>query len=286
MKSKILAPFALTLLWLPEPIIGEESKRSNVLQTAERIKKLERTQGDVGRQLGAASRKIDGLLKDLASNLLIEEGKGQDIDKMNKAVLTVKANRVPKASDELEAARTQIENAYPHLDEAGKEISSIIKDLSDLLAASEAALLADDLLRKIKALIKRESFLSRETIKWGKILVFTPAVAEADKPRVVRAQEEVVQELGLFKTLLKDAVGKASDEGLVKRFQKATKVFDEGKPDVTLRRAVTFIEQCLPETAVEAVQQQKKAIEILKEIERVLSSDDDDISKRKKFLRS
>ena len=139
MKSKILAPFALTLLWLPEPIIGEESKRSNVLQTAERIKKLERTQGDVGRQLGAASRKIDGLLKDLASNLLIEEGKGQDIDKMNKAVLTVKANRVPKASDKLEAARTQIENAYPHLDEAGKEISSIIKDLSDLLAASEAA---------------------------------------------------------------------------------------------------------------------------------------------------
>ena len=176
----LLAAFGLIC---PAVAQQKEKERSKVLQTSERIRKLERRQKDVGRQLGSASGKIESLLRDLKSNDLEKKGKAGDITKMNGSLLEVKGD-LPVAEATLATARAKIEEAYPHLDTAGTQVSQIIIDLSRILNASETAILAEDLLREIRELIKRESFIWRETREWGKVLILSPEIAAADKPRV------------------------------------------------------------------------------------------------------
>ena len=276
----LLAAFGLTC---PAVAQQKERERSKVLQTSERIRKLERRQKDVGRQLGSASGKIESLLRDLKSNDLEEKGKSGDINKMNGSLLEVKGD-LPTAEATLATARAKIENAYPHLDTAGNQVSQIILDLSRILNASETAILAEDLLREIRELIKRETFIWRETREWGKVLILSPEIAAADKPRVARAQGEVVRSLDQFRDALKEAQDKVSDAMLSRRFKKGMEIIEEKKPAASLRRALAFIDQGDVPGATEAVQRQAEAIEILKEIERALSTDDDDLARKEDLL--
>ncbi|MBT3636203.1 MAG: hypothetical protein HN531_04640 [Opitutae bacterium] len=276
----LLAAFGLMC-----PVVAQqkEKERSKVLQTSERIRKLERRQKDVGRQLGSASGKIESLLRDLKSNDLEEKGKSGDINKMNGSLLEVKGD-LPTAEATLATARTKIENAYPHLDTAGTQVSQIILDLSRILNASETAILAEDLLREIRELIKRETFIWRESREWGKVLILSPEIAAADKPRVARAQGEVVRSLDQFNEALKEALEKVSDAMLSRRFKKGTEIIEEKNPAGSLRRAFAFIDQGDVPGATEAVQRQAEAIEILKEIERALSTDDDELARKEDLL--
>ena len=276
----LLAAFGLIC---PAVAQQKEKERSKVLQTSERIRKLERRQKDVGRQLGSASGKIESLLRDLKSNDLEEKGKSGDINKMNVSLLEVKGD-LPTAEATLATARAKIENAYPHLDTAGTQVSQIILDLSRILNASETAILAEDLLREIRELIKRETFIWRETREWGKVLILSPEIAAADKPRVARAQGEVVRSLDQFNDALKEALEKVSDAILSRRFKKGMEIIEEKKPAGSLRRALAFIDQGDVPGATEAVQRQAEAIEILKEIERALSTDDDELARKEDLL--
>lgn len=276
----LLAAFGLMC---PAVAQQKEKERSKVLQTSERIRKLERRQKDVGRQLGSASGKIESLLRDLKSNDLEEKGKSGDINKMNGSLLEVKDD-LPTAEATLATARAKIENAYPHLDTAGTQVSQIILDLSRILNASETAILAEDLLREIRELIKRETFIWRETREWGKVLILSPEIAAADKPRVARAQGEVVRSLDQFDDALKEALEKVSDAMLSRRFKKGMEIIEEKKPAGSLRRALAFIDQGDVPGATEAVQRQAEAIEILKEIERALSTDDDELARKEDLL--
>ena len=276
----LLAAFGLMC---PAVAQQKEKERSKVLQTSERIRKLERRQKDVGRQLGSASGKIESLLRDLKSNDLEEKGKSGDINKMNGSLLEVKDD-LPTAEATLATARAKIENAYPHLDTAGTQVSQIILDLSRILNASETAILAEDLLREIRELIKRETFIWRETRGWGKVLILSPEIAAADKPRVARAQGEVVRSLDQFDDALKEALEKVSDAMLSRRFKKGMEIIEEKKPAGSLRRALAFIDQGDVPGATEAVQRQAEAIEILKEIERALSTDDDELARKEDLL--
>ena len=276
----LLAAFGLIC---PAVAQQKEKERSKVLQTSERIRKLERRQKDVGRQLGSASGKIESLLRDLKSNDLEKKGKAGDITKMNGSLLEVKGD-LPVAEATLATARAKIEEAYPHLDTAGTQVSQIIIDLSRILNASEAAILAEDLLREIRELIKRESFIWRETREWGKVLILSPEIAAADKPRVARAQGEVVRSLDQFKGALEEALGKVNDPLLTRRFKKGMAILEEKKPDASLHRALAFIDQGDVLGATDAVQRQAEAIAVLKEIERALSTDDDDLARKEDLL--
>jgi hypothetical protein len=281
MKRSLLLNLAVVFFGLPTLATSEETQRTNVLQTTERIRSEERRQGDVRRQLSGSVRKIDRLLKDLESNALTKKGKGPVIGEMSAALKKVNATRVPQAAQALQKARLEINEAFPHLSEAEQEIMAIIIDLDDLLKASETALLADVLLEQIRALIKRESFLRRETARWGKMIFINEGAATADKPRMVRAQNETLLELEQFARLLEGAADEATDESLARRFKGAFKVLQERKPEMSLRSALATIEQ---EDSIAAVEYQDKAIEILKEIERVLSSDEDEIASKEDVL--
>ncbi|MEC9124110.1 MAG: hypothetical protein VX969_08190, partial [Verrucomicrobiota bacterium] len=275
--------YLLAALGLLAPAVAQQKERSKVLQTSERIRKLERRQKDVDRQLGSASDKIGSLLRDLASNKLEEKGKSADVSKMKGSLLEVKGD-LPEAEATLATARAKIENAYPHLDTAGKQVTQIIIDLSRILNESETAILADDLLREIREMIKRQSFIWRETREWGKVLIIRPEIAAADKPRVARAQGEVVLSIDQFKGLLKEALEKVNDPLLSRRFGKGMAIIEEKKPGADLRRALAFIDQGTVQTATDAVVRQAAAIETLKEIERALSSDDDELARMEDLL--
>ena len=86
----LLAAFGLIC---PAVAQQKEKERSKVLQTSERIRKLERRQKDVGRQLGSASGKIESLLRDLKSNDLEKKGKAGDITKMNLSLIHISSPR-------------------------------------------------------------------------------------------------------------------------------------------------------------------------------------------------
>ena len=233
------------------------AQRSDVLQTTERIRSEERRQVEVRRQIGGASRQIESLLLDLQSNGLYEAAKGPVIKGMKDSLDTVNAQRVPKAAEELQQARLQIEeDAFSHLDEANKEITLIIEDLDQLLRATESALIGDILLERIREIIKTESFIRRETAKWGKLLFVNADAAAADKPRVIRAQNENIQQLNQFKSLLSGAVIDAVDDSLVKRFGAAQKIVLTKKPDVLLQNAIATIGQ---EDAISTVGHQDSA---------------------------
>ena len=281
MKRGLLLNLAIPLLVLPNLATSEETQRTDVLQTTERIRSEERRQGDVRRQLSGSVRKIDRLLRDLESNGLTDKGQGSIIGEMSVALTKVNATRVPQAARDLQKARLEIDDAFPHLEEAEQEIKAIIIDLDDLLKASETALLADVLLEQIRALIKRESFLRRETARWGKMIFINEGAATADKPRMVRAQSETLLDLGRFARVLEGAADKATDESLARRFKGAFKVLQERKPERSLRSALATIEQ---EDSIAAVKLQDKAIEALKEIERVLSSDEDELATKEDVL--
>ena len=79
--------------------------------------------------------------------------------------------RVGSATKNLKLARLELNDAYQHLDKADEDVIEVIKTLNKILRESEEALTADLLLEQIRALIKRESFLRRETERWGKILL-------------------------------------------------------------------------------------------------------------------
>ena len=243
MKRALLLNLAIPLLGLPDLATSEETQRTDVLQTTERIRSEERRQGDVRRQLSGSVRKIDRLLRDLESNGLTDKGQGSIIGEMSVALTKVNATRVPQAARDLQKARLEIDDAFPHLEEAEQEIKAIIIDLDDLLKASETALLADVLLEQIRALIKRESFLRRETARWGKMIFINEGAATADKPRMVRAQSETLLDLGRFARVLEGAADKATDESLARRFKGAFKVLQERKPEMSLQSALATIEQ-------------------------------------------
>ena len=103
----------------------------------------------------------------------------------------------------------------------------------------------------------------------GKVLIIRPEIAAADKPS--GPSREVV--LSIDQGLLKEALEKVNDPLLSRRFGKGMAIIEAG---ADLRRALAFIDQGTVQAATDAVVRQAAAIETLKEIERALSSDDDE----------
>ena len=265
--TSLIGLFGWTSLLAEDP-----SQRSDVLQTTDRIRAEERRQGDVSRQLNASTREIERLLEDLKSNNLSERGKWQVHDKMKTDLNKVNKERVGSATKNLKQARLQLSDAYQHLDKADEDVIEVIKALNKILRENEESITADLLLEQIRALIKRENFLRRETERWGKVLLINEDEAAADKPRVVRAQGGVLQQLETFKFKLDDAADDAIDESLVRRFREASQKYQETKPDLSLEDAIGTIRQ---DDAFSAVGHQASAIKALEEIETILASDDD-----------
>jgi len=249
-------------------------ERSNVLQTVERIRGEERRQVGVRRQLGSAVRRINWLLEDLKSNQLTEEGGGEVIGRTSISLARLGKTRIPAAAGHLQNARININDAYPHLDQAESEVQAIVVDLDQILKASRADLLGDVLLKRLREIIKTEEFLRRETAKWGKVLILTPQVGDVDKQRVARAQRDVLRGLDDFGGLLAGAAADATQWNLKRCFNAARNAMQKSRPDSLLNSAVAAI---LEKDAFAAVEHQDKALEALKEIERILAGDEDEI---------
>jgi len=276
MNHRWLTPLLpLVILFALPAANSSAQERSDVLRTVERIRNEERRQGGVRRQLGDAVRRIDRLLVDLQSNQLTEQGGGQIIGQVSTDLAKVGNARVPAARGHLQHARVNIDDAYQHLDKAEAEIHAIVADLDRLLKSTEAALAGDLLLKKLREIIKTEDFLRRETAKWGKILLTTPEMADVDKHRVARAQQDVSRMVEEFTRLLSDAIAGTTDGNVKLTLSKAKNVMRESQLDALLESAVEAI---LSEDAFAAVEHQDKAIEALKQIERILSADQQEIT--------
>lgn len=289
---------------------AEEAKRTGFLQTAERIRSEERRQVEVNRRIGAAVGKLDALLEGLKANGLYEEGKGKVRQELIDGLVKVSGERVPEAQHHLQTARGIVKaeelgaaaspgapkgGAYQPLNNADKEITAIVQDIDHLLKSAETSLIVDVLLERIRFIIKTQSFLHRETREWGKkLFILGPDVAAADQTRVLRAQNEVLEELKVFTRLLEGAAENATDASLSRRFDNALEILDERKPDSILRSVLTNVrlsanlddsgtaEEDPP--VVRAARGQESAVEILKEVERVLAEDENEIASKEDVL--
>ncbi|MDH3584878.1 MAG: hypothetical protein OER86_11760, partial [Phycisphaerae bacterium] len=262
----------LVLLALVFPQVARGQSGDDILRTGDRLLTEERRQLDVRRRLNVVVRRIDWLLEDLESNQLSEQGESDQIAGMNKILLALGQTNVPAAASFLREARSDLDVAHKHITGADKEIELIVAELEKFIQGS--ALVDDLLLRQLRQIIKTEEFLRRQTATWGKKMILDPDSAQLDQGRLSRAQQSVIGVYGQFFQLLVKTRTEASEEESGKRYAAAEKLLLEARPADLLTKAIGQINR---KKAIAAVGDQDTAIAALREAEKILAANEDDI---------
>lgn len=260
---------ALLVLLMPIYSGAQNDATSPAPKSIERIRTEERRQSDVGRNLGRTVDRIDWLLTDLESNRLVKEGGGDTVSNMGISLAKVQGENVPSVTGFLRKARTGKDNAYPHLDSAGKEIQTIIAELDRLLDETASSLNLDDLLAEIAAIIDAEELLRDKTLDWGKALLVDPAVAEKNEEKIADTQEQLVERLTGFGEKLEETIDGVSEGEVQEQLQKAQGSMKKSDPQALLEDAAASIRE---KRAADALDYQDEGLDALKELEKLLSA--------------
>ena len=251
---------ALALLFTVASWTGAAEQKDDILQTQGRLLTEERRQGNVRRQLSGVVRKIDLLMLDLASNDLYPEGGGENVTRLNLKLAALNTNHVPKAEAYLRLARQDATNALPHIEDADREVSIIVRELDALLQEMGMTLTEDAIMAQLRSIIKAEEMLRRETAEWGKRLLMAPEGIGQVSTKLAQAQNTVLQQLTIFTDRLKESVGKETDKARRRRFASAGAALQKGRPDAAMQAAARAIETGQP---IDSVEQQDLALKAL-----------------------
>ncbi len=259
----------LLVLLMPICSSAQNDAPSRAPKAIERIRIEERRQSNVGLDLGRTVDRIDWLLADLESNRLAKEGGGDAVANMGFSLAKVQGENVPSVTGFLRKARTRTDNAYPHLDSAGKEIQTIITELDRLLAETASSLNLDDLLAEIAAIIEAEELLRDKTLDWGKELLVDPATAEKEEEKIADTQEQLAERLTGFGEKLEESVDGVNEGEVREQLQKAQGSMEKSDPQALLEDAAASIRE---KRAADALDHQDEGLDALKELEKILSA--------------
>ena len=265
--------FAIAL-FTTTPFALNAFAKDDILLTGRRLLSEERRQLEVRRRISNIVFQINDLLDDLESNGLTDAGGGKAIRKMNTLLDRLGKINVPAAATSLRQARSEKDKVVFHIQKAEKEIDLIIEELNKIIKGTETALVDEMLLRQIREIIKTEDFLWRQTKTWGIKIITDASAADVDKGRLGRAQQSNIDRFQDFVRTLSQARGDTPDEESRKRYLKAEDSIDSNKPHVSMANAINQIDA---KKAIRAVEYQAKALEALREIEKILAADENDI---------
>ena len=286
MKKKtnsILLSLTLTTAGLlPWSGLAEEDNQraDSIVGTKQRIGVEVNRQNGVGRRVNSVVRRLSFLLEDLQSNGLSEEGNATTLGETTNALGTLRTQKIVAASDELSNAREQFQPskpkiAHPHLAEAGKTIEEIVEGLENIIAGANTILVDDLLVKQIREIIKDEEYMQRQTKQWGRDAFKNTEAGKVDQARLGRAQQAVIDRYGQFNKTLVKARKEAVDEETLSRFGRAELSLLESRPASHMTAAIEAIAET---KAAKAVTDQEKALEALREAEKILAAETDGIS--------
>jgi len=221
----------------------------------------------VNRRMDASIRAFDALVKDLLSNGLLAQGRGGQMKRFGKVLGILSERHVPNAGKYLAEARRELQALRPKLGAADVEIKIILQMLDELLKKAEKTEATDDLLSRLRVIIRNEENLHQQTREWGKLLYKKPAEAETSRQELATKQEQVAASV---RQLEKDLEQRARDEGdflRKKDLERASEAMKKQDVDETLDKAAKNIETKKP---VPAVEKQKEALDALRNLEEML----------------
>ncbi|HAO95000.1 MAG TPA: hypothetical protein DCQ96_02995, partial [Verrucomicrobiales bacterium] len=281
-NSKLLSVTFATASLLMVPGFAQEQneKADSIIGTKQRLGTEVNRQNGVGRKMNSVVRRLSFLLEDLQSNGLGEEGNATTLGETRNALGGLRTQKIVAARDELSNAREKFqpgnpEVAHPHLTEAGKTIEEIVEELDKIISGANTVLVDDLLIKQIREIIKTEEFMQRQTKQWGIEAYTNKEAAKVDQARLGRAQQAVIDRYGQFFQTLVKARKEAVDEETLSKFGRAELSLLESKPVAHMARA---IEQIAQTKAADAVTDQEKALEALREVEKILAAESSGMS--------
>lgn len=252
--------------------------------SAAQLRSLESAQANESRKLDKVAGEIAWLLEDLASNGLLDQAGGEQVEAFKTTIADVAEGRLPTAAQHLRNARLEADLAHVHLKSAGQEVDKILSQLAKVLAGSSTLLVQEELVTELKDIIKVQAELRAQTADWGKAMLISPDTAGAGKGPLMQDQADIRARLQTFVEKLEKARADALDESARSRFNQAAQLLTPTKtqsevladvlvtdPSVTdvLKAAVQQIENS---DVLYAVDAQDRAIVTLKAALQILSA--------------
>nr|MCS5538727.1 hypothetical protein [Roseibacillus sp.] len=271
---------ATSLLTFASPAQEEGERADSIVGTKQRLGSEVNRQNGVGRRMTSVVRRLSFLLEDLQSNGLAEEGGAVTLHETRNSLGGLRTKKVLVARDELSNAREKFrpgkpDDSHPHIAEAGKTIEEIVEQLGKIISGANTVLVDDLLVKQIREIIKTEEFMQRQTKQWGIEAYRNKETAKVDQARLGRAQQAVIDRYGQFFQTLVKARKEAVDEETLSRFGRTELSLLESKPVAHMARA---IEQIAQTKAADAVTDQEKALEALREAEKILAAESSGMS--------
>jgi len=267
----LLAALAAMSLASPSLAAAAPPAAETILRAlADRLLDEAERQHMVNRRMDTSVRGFDALVRDLISNDLLAQGRGGEMKRFVKVLTILNTRHVPNAEKYLTEARKRLAALHPNLRSADGEIKIILRLLDELLKKAEADSATDDLLTRLRLIIRNEENLHRQTREWGKLVYQKPKEADSSRDELKTRQQQIAANVRRFEQALTEAA--RSDEDPIRKddLTKAERAMKQEKPDKKLDKAADQIGAKKP---VGAVQNQQEALEALRELEKMLESD-------------
>ena len=242
--------------------------------TAERTRELSRRihaeverQRFADRRLDAIVAGFEGLVVDLRSNGLLEEGRADELVGLGRALGGVSDEHVALAIDHLRAARKQLLAPRTHLEKADGEIETIIRMLTELLRRVQALQAVETLQREIREILRAEEQVHAESKNLGKEAFEGTLDDERRVDDATTTQRQIARRVEALERPLGDALEGTTDPQEKARIEEARDLLEEQQVAAELDAAAGSISE---EEFLGAVLGQKSALETLRDVERLI----------------
>ena len=265
----------LTILMLAAATaLAADTGGDDFLKLADKLMNEAQRQHNVNSRMDAAVGGLNGLILDLKSNGLMQEGKADELQKIAQVLAMLSVEHVPNAAKFLEAAKARLAELKTtlnskELSSAKKEIQTILAELQKLLTSANNFQAAEDLLTELRIIIQKQEQLKGDTTELGKQLVADPS-ADGKKDDISSHQNDLSKDTDRFRTHLKEAKDGAEDPTEKARLLTAFAAMEKMPIEATMVGAAKNVNE---KKAIGALKQQDVVLADLHEIEKLLMSD-------------
>ena len=266
-----------TLLAMSCPAALAQEGLDGIQDSAERIQKLsERLLDEAERQhvvnnrMGGVIKGFLAIIQDLEDNDLFARGKGPELKDAVATLDTLSKRHVPNAARYIEDARRELAMLGPNLDAASGEITVIINRLNELMKKAGAAGAAEDMLSRLRLIIRNQDKLLQRTMQWGRMRIINPARAGSGREPIRDDQHQIAQTVRMFQEELAKAFQDEIDIDLRKSFGLGLAAMEKKKIDEILDTAARLVGANKEHSAV---RKQIEGLDALRELELLLDPD-------------
>lgn len=251
----------------------EEEADTSALPVPQRLLSEEQRQMQVSQRLDLVRDRASLIAEDLESNKLFKQTQGDRLVRIANVSGELNKTDIPTAAESLRKAREDAQAQRPHLDKADMEITTIVTKLKELLGQTQNANDMDSLLVELRIIIKKQTQLRQITADWGKQFLVNPDALEPIRKEIVRVQGELGQRTGEWASKLKKNAGEETDPTYKDKLTRADGVMTDKKGTDLVKSATGEVENKKP---IGATAQQDKALDVLKEVAKILSEGEKD----------